>query len=96
MAEVYGLGIACPDCGTLESDVKDSRPTLEGGAIRRRRHCIAGHRFTTYELVVTGATVIRPGLGARPPVAMSVDEWTAKIVASLTSGVPELVRRIAR
>ncbi len=42
----------CPYCGYFDSKVVDSRPTDEGGKIRRRRECIScGKRFTTYELV---------------------------------------------
>lgn len=42
----------CPYCGYLESKVVDSRPTDEGGSIRRRRECQrCGRRFTTYETV---------------------------------------------
>ena len=40
----------CPVCGFAESKVLDSRPTEEGGAIRRRRECLSCQkRFTTYE-----------------------------------------------
>lgn len=40
----------CPSCGHLESKVVDSRPSDDGGVIRRRRECLAcGRRFTTYE-----------------------------------------------
>jgi len=42
--------LKCPHCGSPDSRVLDSRPTLEGTAIRRRRECPAcGARFTTYE-----------------------------------------------
>ena len=42
----------CPFCGELESQVKDSRPSEDGAAIRRRRLCPAcGGRFTTFERV---------------------------------------------
>ena len=42
----------CLYCGHLESKVVDSRPTDEGGAIRRRRECLrCGKRFTTYEKI---------------------------------------------
>ena len=42
----------CPVCGFAESKVLDSRPTEEGGAIRRRRECLSCQkRFTTYERV---------------------------------------------
>ena len=42
----------CPFCGNEETQVKDSRPTEDNSAIRRRRHCPAcGARFTTFERV---------------------------------------------
>ncbi len=42
----------CPFCGDAESQVKDSRPTEDGAAIRRRRSCPqCGGRFTTFERV---------------------------------------------
>ena len=42
----------CPFCGHDESQVKDSRPTEDGAAIRRRRFCAAcGSRWTTFERV---------------------------------------------
>lgn len=42
----------CPFCDYDESKVIDSRPTEEGGAIRRRRECLScGKRFTTYEKI---------------------------------------------
>ena len=42
----------CPFCGDLETQVKDSRPTEDHTAIRRRRFCPAcGSRFTTFERV---------------------------------------------
>lgn len=42
----------CPYCGSLETQVKDSRPAEDYSAIRRRRICpdCAG-RFTTFERV---------------------------------------------
>ena len=42
----------CPYCGNDDTQVKDSRPTEESGAIRRRRVCNGcGGRFTTFERV---------------------------------------------
>jgi transcriptional repressor NrdR len=42
----------CPFCGEADSQVKDSRPTDDGSAIRRRRNCPScGQRFTTIERV---------------------------------------------
>ena len=42
----------CPFCGHLDSQVKDSRPTEDNAAIRRRRFCPeCGSRWTTFERV---------------------------------------------
>jgi transcriptional repressor NrdR len=42
----------CPFCGHDDTQVKDSRPTDDGSAIRRRRFCVAcTQRFTTIERV---------------------------------------------
>ena len=42
----------CPFCGSDETQVKDSRPTEDNSAIRRRRYCPScGSRFTTFERI---------------------------------------------
>jgi transcriptional repressor NrdR len=42
----------CPFCGNVDTQVKDSRPTEDASAIRRRRYCQAcGSRFTTFERI---------------------------------------------
>jgi transcriptional repressor NrdR len=42
----------CPFCANDDSQVKDSRPTEDGAAIRRRRQCEGcGGRFTTFERI---------------------------------------------
>ena len=42
----------CPFCGHFDSQVKDSRPTEDNAAIRRRRFCSeCGSRWTTFERV---------------------------------------------
>jgi len=42
----------CPFCGHDDSQVKDSRPTEDGAAIRRRRQCEGcAARFTTFERI---------------------------------------------
>ena len=41
----------CPICKKGETSVVDSRPTEDGNAIRRRRQCICGERFTTFERI---------------------------------------------
>ena len=51
----------CPFCNNTETQVKDSRPTEDGSAIRRRRLCPAcGSRFTSFERVqLRDLTVIK-------------------------------------
>ena len=41
----------CNTCKKGETSVVDSRPTEDGTAIRRRRLCVCGERFTTFERV---------------------------------------------
>jgi transcriptional repressor NrdR len=42
----------CPYCGSLDTQVKDSRPAEDSASIRRRRVCPdCGGRFTTFERV---------------------------------------------
>ena len=58
----------CPFCGHLESQVKDSRPSEDGAAIRRRRLCPeCGGRFTTFERVQLRELTILKRSGRRTP-----------------------------
>ena len=58
----------CPFCGELESQVKDSRPSEDGAAIRRRRLCPScGGRFTTFERVQLRELTIVKRSGRRTP-----------------------------
>ena len=41
----------CSICKKGETSVVDSRPAEDGTVIRRRRQCICGGRFTTFERV---------------------------------------------
>lgn len=42
----------CPNCGSPESKVIDSRPIEERNSIRRRRECLeCQKRFTTFEVI---------------------------------------------
>ena len=42
----------CPACGYIDSKVIDSRPSIDGASIRRRRECLeCQKRFTTFETV---------------------------------------------
>ncbi|MES2035726.1 MAG: transcriptional regulator NrdR [Pseudomonadota bacterium] len=58
----------CPFCGHMESQVKDSRPSEDGAAIRRRRLCPeCGGRFTTFERVQLRELTIVKRSGRRAP-----------------------------
>jgi transcriptional repressor NrdR len=58
----------CPSCGSLDTQVKDSRPTEDSAAIRRRRLCLACHfRFTTFERVQLRELVVIKRNGRRVP-----------------------------
>lgn len=58
----------CPFCGHPESQVKDSRPSEDGAAIRRRRLCPECEgRFTTFERVQLRELTIVKRSGRRTP-----------------------------
>jgi len=58
----------CPFCAHENSQVKDSRPSEDGAAIRRRRQCEAcGARFTTFERVqLREVTVVKKDAKREP------------------------------
>ena len=58
----------CPFCGHDDSQVKDSRPTEDNGAIRRRRQCEGcGGRFTTFERIQLRELTVIKSEGKREP-----------------------------
>lgn len=58
----------CPFCGNEETAVKDSRPTEDNSAIRRRRHCPqCDNRFTTFERVQLREMTVIKADGRRQP-----------------------------
>ncbi|MGH9181672.1 MAG: ATP cone domain-containing protein, partial [Acidimicrobiales bacterium] len=62
----------CPGCADLDDKVIDSRLADDGGAIRRRRECLAcGRRFTTYERLDEVPLVVVKRSGARQPFLRS-------------------------
>jgi transcriptional repressor NrdR len=58
----------CPFCGCEDTQVKDSRPTDDRGAIRRRRQCPnCAARFTTFERVqLRELTVVKKNAQREP------------------------------
>jgi len=70
--------VRCPACSSLDDKVVDSRLADDGGAIRRRRECLAcGRRFTTFERLEEAPLVVVKRGGHREPFDR------AKVVAGL-------------
>lgn len=58
----------CPFCNNDDTQVKDSRPTEDNSAIRRRRSCNnCGGRFTTFERVQLRDLTVIKSSGSREP-----------------------------
>jgi transcriptional repressor NrdR len=58
----------CPSCGAQDTQVRDSRPTEDYTAIRRRRVCAdCGQRFTTFERVQLRELTVIKRNGRRAP-----------------------------
>lgn len=58
----------CPFCGNKNNKVVDSRESLEGASIRRRRECLkCKRRFTTYEHVEEMPLMVIKKDGRREP-----------------------------
>ncbi len=58
----------CPYCSSLDTQVKDSRPTDDHASIRRRRVCPdCGGRFTTFERVQLRELTVVKRSGRRTP-----------------------------
>ncbi len=58
----------CPHCGALDTQVRDSRPSEDHAAIRRRRSCTeCGSRFTTFERVQLRELTLVKRSGRRVP-----------------------------
>ena len=91
----------CPFCGNDESQVKDSRPSEDGAAIRRRRLCPqCGGRFTTFERVQLRELVIVKRSGRRSP--FDRDKLVRSVMIALRKRpvdqdrIEQLVSRIVR
>ena len=85
----------CPFCGELESQVKDSRPSEDGAAIRRRRLCPqCGGRFTTFERVQLRELMILKRSGRRTPFDREKLVRSVAIATRKRAVDPERVERM--
>lgn len=81
----------CPFCGHEETQVKDSRPTEDNSAIRRRRACPeCEQRFTTFERIqMREITVVKAG-GRKQP--FNVDKIIKSMQTALRKRPVELAQ----
>lgn len=85
----------CPFCGSENTQVKDSRPSDENAAIRRRRVCSdCGGRFTTFERVQLRDLVVVKKSGRK--VAFNRDKLSRSIEVALRKRPiePERIERL--
>src|SRR3978361_2015494 len=85
----------CPFCGHAESQVKDSRPSEDGAAIRRRRLCPeCGGRFTPFERVQLRELTILKRSGRRTPFERDKLARSISIATRKRPVDPERVERM--
>ena len=85
----------CPFCGSIETQVKDSRPAEEHVSIRRRRFCPAcGGRFTTYERVQLRDLVVVKSNGRREDFDRDKLERSIRIALQKRPVEPERVEQM--
>ena len=85
----------CPFCGHLESQVKDSRPSEDGAAIRRRRLCPqCGGRFTTFERVQLRELMVLKRSGRRVPFDRDKLVRSVQVALRKRSVDPDRVERM--
>ena len=85
----------CPYCGSLDTQVKDSRPTDDSSAIRRRRVCPdCGGRFTTFERVQLRELVVVKRSGRRVPFDRDKLQRSLEVALRKRPVEPERVERM--
>src|SRR5437868_11111493 len=85
----------CPFCSNEDTQVKDSRPTEDGTAIRRRRYCPdCGGRFTTFERVQLRELTILKRSGRRVPFDREKLERSISMALRKRPVEPERVERM--
>lgn len=85
----------CPFCGHEDTQVKDSRPTEDNSAIRRRRLCVGcGARFTTFERVQLRELTVLKRSGRRVPFEREKLERSLNIALRKRAIDPDRVDRM--
>lgn len=85
----------CPYCGTLDTQVKDSRPADDNSSIRRRRVCSdCGGRFTTFERVQLRELTVLKRSGKRTPFDRDKLARSIEVALRKRPVAPERVERL--
>jgi transcriptional repressor NrdR len=85
----------CPYCGSLDTQVKDSRPTDDASSIRRRRICPdCGGRFTTFERVQLRELFVVKRSGRRVPFDRDKLQRSVEVALRKRPVDPERVERM--
>ncbi|MFN3944894.1 MAG: transcriptional regulator NrdR [Allosphingosinicella sp.] len=85
----------CPFCAHDNSQVKDSRPTEDGSAIRRRRQCEdCGARFTTFERVQLRELTVVKSESRREPFDRAKLERSIAIACRKRPVPPERIEKL--
>jgi len=89
----------CPFCKEDKDRVVDSRVVDDGGATRRRRHCLAcGRRYTTYERIEKSPLKVAKKDGRRVPYEREKlktgIELACRNLAVSADAIEEVVNRI--
>lgn len=85
----------CPSCSSLDTQVKDSRPTEDSAAIRRRRVCLScGFRFTTFERVQLRELVVIKRNGRRVPFDRDKLQRSVQIALRKRPVEPDRIERL--
>ena len=85
----------CPFCAHENSQVKDSRPTEDGSAIRRRRQCEdCGARFTTFERIQLRELTVVKSENRREPFDRAKLERSVAIACRKRPVTPERIERL--
>ena len=85
----------CPYCASNDTQVKDSRPTEENAAIRRRRVCPdCGGRFTTFERVQLREMTVVKSSGKRARFERDKLSHSVEIALRKRPVEPERIERM--
>ena len=85
----------CPFCSHADTQVKDSRPTEDNTAIRRRRACPeCGARFTTFERVHLRELTVVKANGSREPFDRDKIEQSMRIALRKRPVEEERIARV--